>query len=415
MKQRAQGLHLARRAPGRGRGQPFVDVGDGHRPLADGRGDPLDRARSARRRPRTRRARWSRTGTARARAATCRCLSARRPVSTWPLGCLTIASGSQAVCGRAPIRTKSAAASTRHRSPVSLSRSSSHSRRPLPPPSTTSVLTSTSTFDVASIVVAQVLRHVVGEASAPADDQRARGRPSAPGAAPPGRPSCRRRPRRRPRSRGRAPRPSRRRSRRRRPVSVVEPGDVEARCRRRRSRAARRARRPSGRGRRPRHTAASPSRSSRTSRLIAKLGAEHPRLLVGALGELGPGDPPREPEVVADQRARPGLAARSSRARPPASAAPPTTRRRPPRGRPGRRRRPPDRTPLRSTCSVLTPKAATISSLDGSRAAVAADDRAHGAGSARPFPARGSEAVRHAAAFAAGHGSGASATRPDPP
>ena len=45
------------------------------------------------------------------------------------------------------------------------------------------------------------------------------------------------------------------------------------------------------------------------SRLSSELDPEHPRLLVGPLRELGAADAAREPEVVADQRARARLAA----------------------------------------------------------------------------------------------------------
>ena len=62
--------------------------------------------------------------------------------------------------------------------------------------------------------------------------------------------------------------------------------------------------------RRPLITWWSPSvRSPRHVLHQQEVGAEHPGLLVRALRELGPADPAREAEVVADPRARPGLAA----------------------------------------------------------------------------------------------------------
>ena len=55
-----------------------------------------------------------------------------------------------------------------------------------------------------------------------------------------------------------------------------------------------------------------PALAARSATDLARqqeVGAEHPGLLVAALGQLGPADPAREAEVVADQRARAGLAA----------------------------------------------------------------------------------------------------------
>ena len=70
-----------------------------------------------------------------------------------------------------------------------------------------------------------------------------------------------------------------------------------------------------------------------------ELGAEDPRLLVGALRQPPTADAARKAEVVADQRARGRLPADPAARRRPASGSPPRRRRPPPRGRPARRRR----------------------------------------------------------------------------
>ena len=73
------------------------------------------------------------------------------PVSTNPWSSRWIAGGSQPVRVSVPMSTNSPAAATRARSPVTRWANSSHSSRPSPPPSTTSVSVRTSIRPSASI------------------------------------------------------------------------------------------------------------------------------------------------------------------------------------------------------------------------------------------------------------------------
>ena len=82
-------------------------------------------------------------------------------------------------------------------------------------------------------------------------------------------------------------------------------GGGRSRPRRARPRAPARARRPPTSSSKPPSTRRMPDHPAG----VREARAEHPRLLVGPLGELGARDAPREAEVVADQRARPGLPA----------------------------------------------------------------------------------------------------------
>ena len=183
-------------------------------------------------------------------------------------------------------------------------------------------------FGVASISSHRYCDMLVGERRA-ADEERHAAARSGRGAARPGRPSCRRRPRRRPRRRAPAPRTSTRRRRRRRRrgprARGRRAGGSRRRSRARRARAATSPRRRSD----ARRSRARRARARRPRRATSELGAEHPRLLVGALGELG----------AAERRARSRGSCGSASSSPPG--------RRSPRARaracagPRRRRRPP--------------------------------------------------------------------------
>ena len=153
-----------RRSSG-GRGQVLVDEADGHRPLADGRGDALHRlaahvacdedAGQAGLQQVGRRGRAASAG-GRPRAA-----ARSRPARSPAVAGHRV--GSQSVCGRAPMNTNIAARSISSSSPLRVSRTVIRSRFSSPWASATSLYRRTSMLSVRVDGVDQVAGHALAE------------------------------------------------------------------------------------------------------------------------------------------------------------------------------------------------------------------------------------------------------------